>query len=529
MNLFLEDYVGSLPGTLLDLGLLSDELVQSTTVQSTSDIPEDEIERTAILFHQKACHALSILEDPGQNPWITLIWPLTREHPALYHAIATLTCFQISRIQPQLHVEGIRHAWINAKILSDRTLRHRMPLDVILAATLAMAFAEIWDRESTSTGIDQVKSAGLTVQHLLSEQSSVMLAEEEEDRLWFLVNTWMCMDVLARFICNDLLPARHEPSWPSHMQRHLARPSRLDSLMGYSTSFFPLMGHVADLVNVVRAKAASRNSPAIISCALELRRNIEEWAPPIHLEAIDDPSPDMTDAIQTAEAYRWATLGLLYQAVPELPNLTSYGEVAQKVLVYLATIPLTSATIIVHIFPLIVAGPDAVEEEDREFVRERWKQMSKRMVTGTVEKCLDVTEEAWKRRDEYLLVRGLPRIAGSPRDESASQLLEHRIPGLNGIETVNIGSLPSNTNLRSSNSNGFPISAAFKRGVDILTRSGCVEYTVRGRLHWLGIMRERNWHGEMADHIGNEFTRADIALQLYSSENFSLRPAITHA
>jgi hypothetical protein len=45
--------------------------------------------------------------------------------------------------------------------------------------------------------------------------------------------------------------------------------------------------------------------------------------------------------------------------------------------------------------------------------------------------------------------------------------------------------------------NDFPISAAFKKGVDILTRSGCTEYTVRGRLHWLGVMKDWNWQGEI--------------------------------
>jgi hypothetical protein len=145
-------------------------------------------------------------------------------------------------------------------------------------------------------------------------------------------------------------------------------------------------------------KNALRNSPVVISQALELKREIEDWAPPIDLETVQDPSQLMTDAIQTAETYRWSALALLYQAVPELPNLTSYGELAQKILVYLATIPLSSPTVIVHILPLMVAGNDAVLQEDREFVRDRWKAMSQRLVTGIIERALEITEEVWKRR-----------------------------------------------------------------------------------------------------------------------------------
>jgi hypothetical protein len=37
----------------------------------------------------------------------------------------------------------------------------------------------------------------------------------------------------------------------------------------------------------------------------------------------------------------------------------------------------------------------------------------------------------------------------------------------------------------------LPISAAFESGgVDTLTQSGCIEYTMRGRLHWLGVLKD---------------------------------------
>jgi hypothetical protein len=42
-----------------------------------------------------------------------------------------------------------------------------------------------------------------------------------------------------------------------------------------------------------------------------------------------------------------------------------------------------------------------------------------------------------------------------------------------------------------SHNHYLAISAAFKSGgVDTLTRSGCIEYTMRGRLHWLGVLKD---------------------------------------
>jgi hypothetical protein len=198
---------------------------------------------------------------------------------------------------------------------------------------------------------------------------------------------------------------------------------------------------------------------------------------------------------------------MLYQAIPELPNLTSYGELGQKILIYLATIPLSSTTIIVHIYPLLVAGCDAVEEEDREFVRERWAAMSQRMVTGTVDRCTKITEEVWKRREEYLFTRGLAftstgvRISNAASNESvalskdiASFINFGTSPGANTTSSGGSAAQASERMMRKGND--FPISAAFKKGVDILTRSGSTEYTVRGRLHWLGVMKDWNWPGE---------------------------------
>lgn len=322
------------------------------------------------------------------------------------------------------------------------------------------------------------------------------------------------MDVIARFTCLDLCPPVPDSLVATTVGLLDFNTSKLDPLMGYATTFFPIMRRVADLICRVRVKNALRNSPVIISQALELKRSIEDWTPPIDLELIEDHPQLMTDAIQTAEAYRWSILSLLYQAVPELPNQTSYGELAQKTLVYIATIPLSSPTIIVHILPLIIAGNDAVEEEDRDFVRDRWRAMSNRLVTGIVERALEITEEVWRRRDDYWQARGLSHVS-EDAGEGISPTNNANYGTGSGAGSPNSGGHPVNANqarLQSRKTNPFPISAAFKKGVDTITRSGSIDYTVRGGLHWLGVMKDWQWQGEkklskiyplMADHAGS--------------------------
>jgi hypothetical protein len=494
METFWEDCLRPLPGTPLD----QDSTVSAPrgALENTED-REDEVERVAYLLHQQVFRTLSITGETISDPWKRLIWPLAKEYPAVYHGIGALTCFGMSKQQPNLRHEGTRHALRSAQLLSDNVEKGEIPLDAALAATLCLAMSETWDDENSSTGFTHIRSCGMLLHQIRSSQETTTLSEIEAARLDFFAHTWTHLDVLARFTSSELsqpYPANTLSLDPIGPEQD---PTKLDPLMGYSTTFFPIMRRVADLINKVKAREVTRNSPTIISQAIELRQAIEQWTLPIDLESIDDPSQVMTDAIQTAEAYRWSTLMILYQAVPELPNLTSYGELAQRILVYLATIPLSSTTLIVHIFPLMIAGCDAVEEEDRQFVRERWLAMSQRMVTGIVDRCLKITEEIWKRREEYLLSRGLAFTSNGRQIMNDSMSLSKDIASFIGSNAGPGNTVGHARERMAMKGNDFPISAAFKKGVDILTRSGCTEYTVRGRLHWLGVMKDWNWQGEI--------------------------------
>jgi hypothetical protein len=118
------------------------------------------------------------------------------------------------------------------------------------------------------------------------------------------------------------------------------------------------------------------------------------------------------------------------------------------------------------------------------------------MVTGIADRCLRITEEIWKRREEYLLERGLAFTAGGRQISVSSTLNEAAALSKDIARFINFETSPSAAREGfGRKGNDFPISAAFKKGVDVLTRSGSTEYTVRGRLHWLGVMRDWEWQG----------------------------------
>lgn len=437
------------------------------------------------LFYLRTCEILSIEDEQTKNPWKTLIWALAYNCPALYHALAAMTCLHLCGTQPELHVQGMRHFQRSKRTLAANEDNGNITLESALATRLALGFAESWDPQKSSTGIHFINGAKKLVQQAVSKHQTLKPITGELSRLSFLANTWMYMDVIARFTCTDDGGSTDfEITNACSLLSPVPREQQIDPLMGCAITLFPMIGRLADLVGRVRRRTEKRNSPAIISKAIDLRIAIERWIPPIDVEKSEDRNSNISDVIQTAEAYRWAALLLLRQAVPELPWSHSIWELAQKALVFLATIPITSRTTIVQIFPLMVAGTEAFEEEDRDWVRERWELMSKRMITGIVDRCKKVTAEVWRRRDEYDVGHESCHSSGASTSSD----------GLDQAARNPTSGWRCSTEPRArSPSSDFPESVAFKKGIDPLTRAGSMKYTVRGDLHWLGVMKEWGW------------------------------------
>jgi hypothetical protein len=468
------------------------------------------LETVGRLFARQTSTILCVKNETNDNPWLTLVLPLAVNYPALFHAIAAMTFLHMGKISPQCRSEGVWHAQQSKQSLVTTKHTGTTSLEVALAATLALGFAETWDYDRSSTGIDHIKEAKALVEKALLQHQKTRRPSGDLTRLKFLANTWIYMDVIARFTSDnpntsvdiDLMRA---------CSRLGARPpeSEIDALMGCAATLFPTIGRVADLVTRIR-KSTKRNSPTVISQALELKTLIENWVPPVDLAAIGYGPSDLSDAVQLAEAYRWATLLLLRQAIPELPSFLSIEELSQKVLVFLATIPVTSRTKTVQIFPLMAAGPEALDEEDREWVRDRWRIMAKLMITGIVDRCLEVTAEVWKRRDEFKA-----RLESQQSTATLSQSFAKSTEHTSTIDSASLdplrrclafadvfgghtaGRCPcTQAGCLCSGSSAFVGSKLSPRETDDISRTGCMEYTVKGRLHWLTVMKDRNWESK---------------------------------
>ena len=476
------------------------------TIYRQPEVQAGSPEMLMLRFDKQTCGILSVKDGPTENPWRTLVWPLARDSPALYHAIASMTAFHTSKVSPALRVDGMEH--MRRSIRSLATGIEKMRTDTALATTLVLAFSESWDQH-ISTGIEHLRGAKILVNQALVSHKKRKLTGDDLARLKFLCNTWVYMDVIARLTSVDeeeSLEFGHDDAlWPYNASLSPSSPTstntELDPLMGCAGTLFPLIGRVANLCRRVR-KVAS-NSIAIISQANELKEAIEQWEAPAAsaFDRPEDPTSEIQHALQTAEAYRFATLLYLHQAVPEIPSLTS-AQLAKKVLVYLATVPLSSRLVIVQIYPLLAAGCEAWDSEDREWVESRWSAMASRMWIGNIDRCLEVQQEVWTRRDaawKQKIEKEMRRRPGQDaipvHSESSKRKFEEELAMEEGFSFSDLLAGSGFNPIKRPRTTGSFVNHERRRRDDG-EEDMDPELTVRGRLHWVGVMKDWDWESK---------------------------------
>ncbi|KIX93715.1 uncharacterized protein Z520_10621 [Fonsecaea multimorphosa CBS 102226] len=510
------------------------------TILAQPSLDASSPEMLMLRFDKQTCGILSVKDGPTENPWRTLIWPLARESPALYHAISSMTAFHGAHEIPRLNVPGMAHMTKAIKRLAFEI--ENMRLDSALATSLALAFSEGWDRH-VSTGVQHLRGAKVMVNNALIRHRRDMqlgqMTTQDANRLKFLCNTFVYMDVIARLTSLEEAPDLNFEDILSTVNAPFGDQVEVDPLMGCATTLFPLIGRVANLIQ--RVRKTESNSLTIISTALELKERLQQWQVPSALvfERPEDPNSEVQHSIQTAEAYRYATLLYLHQAVPEIPSDPA-ASLAKKVLVTLASVPLSSRATIVHIFPLFAASCEVTDPDDRTWVMQRWQAMIRRLKIGNVNSCWNVVQEVWARRDAYedeksnrllrqYASRGVPggsfvppvldmppalkRKAhtvdslglGDNRPFSHGQHQAQGLPG-GGSEEADVTGRPIKRRLTlDSVASGSGMSAAMppppislprRHTSDIMSADQLEpEYTVRGQLHWSGVMADWQWEG----------------------------------
>lgn len=497
-----------IPGELITLKRkrrpASPSRTHTISVPSPINFAADSAEMLLLRFDRRTCGILSVKDGAAENPWRTAITPLIPDTPALYHAVCALAAFHSTKENAAFKYLGMEHMRQSVRTLAVDI--ESMNIDAALATTLALAFADTWDTH-VSTGVHHLRGAKVLFDRAVARYTHMPLSPSDQSRLMFLYNGWMYIAVIAQLTSHEDTGFDQIPFPPIFTpQVH-----EVDPLLGCAASLFPLIGRVAVLVQNVRKVPV--NSVAIVSQAMELKTLIEQWAPPRYFKPPEDPTSNIQDSFQTAQAYRWAILLHLHLAVPEIPS-ESTSELANRILITLATIPLGSRTLIVQIFPLLVASCEADSEEDRNWARIRWAEMQQRMAIGNVDRCVEVVCEVWKRRDArkaammnrqsdiYSLPLDTPVSGACSRHDSVIEPLvfagrqDSRIFTADDINAAASTTLPETFTQTPSSSPTVSLASSRGDGSSDLCRIFPeYERTVRGNLHWLSVMGDWGWEG----------------------------------
>lgn len=460
-------------------------------------------EMLMLRFDTQTCSILSVKDGPNENPWRTILWPLAKREGsgALRHAIASLTAFHASKDKPRLRIKGMEHMNQSLQLFSHQM--STMELSASLATTLVLAFCESWD-VLISTGIKHLNGARQLVGQIVERYRQGTMTLENEPQLGFLCRTWVYMDVIARLTSFESDDSEDFDLVSTPLCQPSTVKSDIDPLMGCASTLFPIIGRAANLIRRVRQRSQP-NSLQIISQATDLKSRLEKWAPHALFEIPEDQSTEVEQALRTAEAYRGATLLYLLQAVPE----TSYDSVketiailAKDVLTNIANVPVSSGTVIIHIFPLLAAGCEAVDPESRTFVTERWQAMMHRMKIQNLDRCLDVVKEVWDRRDDAELEnqRRKARAAAAMCQTGymPTTIMKRKFSTGEGSVPDASGDGKRRAIQSTMDSCSSTLKPGFLRRESSITTSGLeYELTVRGRQHWAGVMKDLQWEGEL--------------------------------
>lgn len=115
-------------------------------------------ELLALRFDRHTCSILSLVDGPNENPWRTVVWPLSLSCPSLYHSLLSMTAFHWSALEPQLRVQGIEH--LRKSITCLRRDLGSMRTELSVMTMLSLAFGESWDTH-ISSGRKHIQAAGI--------------------------------------------------------------------------------------------------------------------------------------------------------------------------------------------------------------------------------------------------------------------------------------------------------------------------------------------------------------------------------
>lgn len=169
-----------------------------------------------------------------------------------------------------------------------------------------------------------------------------------------------------------------------------------------------IVSRISQLQHMIKVRNSTMTDVGLTEVEDAIGREIQQSLLDMDLTGSDQRDEDEEDEIRlTAEAYRHAAFIYLYRTWLEIgaPNPISMDHVStclniiKKVRV---ESPLTTA----HVWPLFTAGCEAINNEDRQFVRDRFEAMYSSRRFPSLRRVMRDIEDVWAAKDMELETKG---------------------------------------------------------------------------------------------------------------------------
>lgn len=175
------------------------------------------------------------------------------------------------------------------------------------------------------------------------------------------------------------------------------------------------VARISQLQNMARSEIALSNNPILWDHFHRLGAGIESSLQSLDLSSCTTNTGlefESEDVRFTAEAYRHAAFIYLNRVWLDIgaPNPTTISHV-QQCIACIGKVPVESPLVSSHIWPLFTAGCEAVDEDLRQFVRERFIAMFESRKFPVLKKIVKDIEDVWAYKDLENLVSGQDGMA----------------------------------------------------------------------------------------------------------------------
>jgi len=320
------------------------------------------------VYFRRTCKAMSMSE--YVNPYRTAVIPMIHRSLPLLHVVQSMAAFQIGQIgqgilNRRLAVDSLRGDSISAV--------ERVYTDETVLAMMLLGLTSSWYRDTTCTSNELLAARALMKEYV----------GRVREMTPFVANAYRYWECVSAFSADTENPP---PCWP------FSPSNDLDPLVGVGTDLFPVLSLLGWWIRRHCSSHCRSKTPSDTHHDLFIR-GIESA-----LLSWKSPDPPLIhflgpEAVSAADSYRLAGLISLYRTHPYLGG--DLQAIAKACLESLRMAPddgLTTASM-----PLLIAGCEQKDEEDREFVISKFRVLERTVGLRVISRIKELVQEVWQR------------------------------------------------------------------------------------------------------------------------------------